>query len=311
MRTPEQEERGVLPRRDATREAGVGWKEAHCEADDGQRLGLRRIDAEQPQGVALLLHAMMADGRSLDRPSGEGMGSVFAASGWTTLLPDFRGRGLSPAERYDYDQMVRYDLPAFVRFARQLAGGGPVVVVGHSLGGHVTGASVGLGWTDVDALVLLASNVWQMRLERSVRWRLAKRAAVSAFSLLATGFEHVPARRLGMGSVDEHADYVQDIVRYALSDRWGSRDGVWDYTAAIGHVDRPLLAVLGVGDTLLGRAEGALAWADQFGRKPEVWLVGEGRYGVEGCPGHMDLGLDPACAPMWRQLATWLRDATA
>jgi hypothetical protein len=79
-----------------------------------------------------------------------------------------------------------------------------------------------------------------------------------------------------------------------------------------GALTLPRLSVLGAGDALLARPDGAVAWSRHLGpRGAEVWLVGDGAYGVEARPGHMGLLTDPAAAGWWSALVGWLARETS
>lgn len=271
---------------------------------DGVSLGVR-VQGHGRRGRVLLLHAMMADGRSLDRPAGAGLASTLAAAGYEVWRPDLRGRGLSgptvaEGGSWSYEDLVDHDVPALIRAARE-AGEEPLTVVGHSLGGHVTAASIAAGHPAPDALVLVAANAWRRGWERRVGARLAKAATIRAFDGIAATFGHIPARRARFGPVDEAGVYARDLARYWVEDRWGPRAG--------GDWEKPwsgrMLCVVGAGDRLMARPDGAVAFARAVGR-PEVWVVGEGRYGVPVSPGHMGLVTDPACRPWWERLAAWI-----
>ncbi|MCB9756561.1 MAG: alpha/beta hydrolase [Myxococcales bacterium] len=279
-----------------------------------------------PRGAALLGHAMMVDRRSLDRPRGGGLASTLATAGWRVFLANLRGRGLDvprahEGARWDYDDLVRYDLPALVSAARARARALPLVVVGHSLAGHVSIAAAGCGLYEEppEAHVLLAANLWERALEPS-RWRRARKAlALAAIGGAIRLCGRMPARRLGVGPVDEAGDYGRQLACF-WRDRWRSRDGLHDYAAGTARVRGSVLAVLGAGDRLLGHPVAARRWANRLldpprepGRPPprrDIWLCGQGTHGLEFDPGHMELASDPRARPLWRAIAAWMTAAT-
>lgn len=266
-------------------------------AADGQPLGGDVLEARgEPRAIVILLHAMMADRRAFrgDR----GLPGVLAADGCECWLADFRGRGRSPAASFIYDDLVRYDVPAFVSAAR--ARGLPVAIVGHSLGAHVALAAA--AQAPADAYVLLAGNVWLPGLDPSRRRRLARSVAMHAF-LAASARGTFPARALRIGVVDEPRAYVSDLVRFWRSGRWGSRDGV-DYLEALARVDAPVLAMTGAGDQLMAHAIGAATFARHLPRS-EFRVVGR-QTGFATDPGHMGLVTDSASRPAWEAVSGWL-----
>ncbi len=273
--------------------------------------------ATGPRAVILLLHAMMADRRSCDRPAGAGVASELARAGFDVINADFRGRGAAgprPSEgaRWGYDALVREDVPAWVGVAREVAarrGGAPVVVMGHSLGGHVSLASLAGGHTSVDAWVGLAANIWLRSLEPSRRYRLIKLGSIGLFAAVAAAHGHLPARRLRLGSADEAMPYAADLFRFVATDRWRSADGHEDWMQLAQRLTLPRLSLLATGDHLLGREAGARPWAQAAGATPaEVWRVGGGERGVAAHPGHMELVTDPAHRGWIPEVARWLDD---
>jgi len=261
--------------------------------DDGVKLGVKTTEPVGPcRGELLLLHAMMVDARSLDRPHREGLASVLAAAGYRVHRADLRGRGMSevPAD-WSYDDLVYRDVPA-------LCGAlGRPWVVGHSLGGHVTAASWAMGSCEIAGLVGLGANVWMPSLEPSRRRRMAKRLAMGLLDLSLRRYGRIAARRVKMGPVDEAGGYGRDLLRYWREDRWADRSGR-DWLGALSGVEGPSLFVLSRGDRLLAHPVGARRWADNI-PGAEVWELDAG--------GHMALGVDGESAPMWRRLAEWMR----
>src|SRR5262249_51974407 len=126
------------------------------------------------RGTVILLHSMMASRTMFDAPRGQGLAHALVERGLRTLSLDFRGHG----GRWGYDDLVREDLPALARAARDRWPGERLSVVGHSLGGHVAAASVATGVADVDAIVVLATNVWLPQFEGNPVTRAKKQAIV-------------------------------------------------------------------------------------------------------------------------------------
>ena len=222
--------------------------EIAVQCEDGVVLQVERIPAcGRVRGVAVLLHAMMVDRRSMDRPPGAGLATTLASEGWEVWNADFRGHGGSVVERWSYDDLVMYDVPALVHAAR--AAGGPVWVVGLSLGGHVSLASVAARACAPDGLVLLSANVWLPSLEPSLARRLMKHLSGGLLLRLTRVLGRFPSRGLRVGPADESLDYIEDLIRFWRQDRWASR-GDLDWRAG--------LAGLAGG---LSRQAGMASWA--------------------------------------------------
>src|SRR6202042_3802971 len=117
--------------------------------------------------------------------------------------------------RFAYDDFLARDLPAVHEFARsRLRRKTPVVLVGHSLGGHVGLAAQGTGLVAFDGVVGIGANVWLRDLEPMRRRWLAKRAALAAIVAVSRRVGRFPARLLRLGSDDETRAYVEDFERF-------------------------------------------------------------------------------------------------
>ena len=287
---------------------------------DGWRLSLLHISAQGPvRGAILAGHAMMVDRRSLDRPQGAGMLSFFASRGWDVYAPDLRGRGASgptvaEGGRWAYDDLVRFDLPACLAAVRERSPGIAVVVLGHSLCGHVSVAAAGAGYyaQPPDAHVLLSANMWAPSFERSAALRLLKGATCLLLAALAVVFGRFPSRLLRVGPVDESGPYISDLVRFWRADRWLSADGAVDYMDLMSQVQGPVLALVGRGDRLLAHPAGAERWSALIGASgAEFRVLGRGEFGLGFDPDHMALAVDRRAEPVWHEIHRWLCDRLA
>ena len=262
-------------------------------------------------GVAVLAHAMFARSSQFERPPGRGLAPFLSEQGWRTVAFDFRGHGKSGASasnggRWTYDDLVRRDLPCVVECARaRKKRGEPVVVIGHSLGGHVAMAAQGLGILEADALVAIATNVWLPHFEPSfLRWS-AKRASLRAMAAITTSRGFFPARTLRMGSDDESAAYVSAIVRSVQEGRWTSDDGRDDYEQALENIKVPVLGVASVADRLNCHPVCAERMLAKCGGRREFHLITHGDAGAPP-PGHMELVTGEHARGVWSGIARFL-----
>jgi predicted alpha/beta hydrolase len=255
---------------------------------------------------------MMTDRRIWDRPRGRGFASVLASEGWEVFNADYRGHGASgPAARaggaWTYDDLVHYDTPALVRAVQAEMDGLPVVVMGTSLGGHVSMASVGLGLCQPDALVLLSTSPWTRDTTRRRRVRLLRRFGLEVFLRLTQVVGYTPVGSLRVGTVDEALPYVEDLHRH-WREGWGSRDGV-DWQRALAEVMCPVLAVYGRADWVLWPLPTARRWLAHTGSMGlEVWEIGQGDQGLTYTPGHMQLVIDRRSRPAWLAISRWMEE---
>ncbi len=220
---------------------------------DGVELALSIRTPERPSAVVVLSHSMMANARSLDRPAGKGLATALVDAGFLVILADLRGHGrsrptVSEGLSFSYDDLVRYDAPALLDHARQIAAGLPVFCVGHSLYGHVSLAACGTGRAIPDGIVTFASSVWSYDDEPTWTGRLRKAATLELTALLSRPLGRLPARRLGIGSDDEPYEYFKQFRAWTRGGRWRSVGGDVDYVAALASVDVPVLAIAGGAD---------------------------------------------------------------
>jgi alpha-beta hydrolase superfamily lysophospholipase len=127
--------------------------------DDGLKLHLRTWPAGQARrGVAVLVHGL---GEHIGRY--DHVARRLNALGFTVVGYDHRGHGRSPGRRggMPADESLCADLGQVLRAARASVPG-PLVLIGHSLGGLIAGRFVAEGlkaqpaawWCRVDALVM-------------------------------------------------------------------------------------------------------------------------------------------------------------
>ena len=260
----------------------------------------------------------MARRSEFDRPRGEGLARFFVERGWRVVTFDFRGHGEStPPARGSrgpsYDDLVFADLPAIFAFAGAYGvPARPVVLVGHSLGGHVGLAAQGAGLVDFDAIVAVASDVWLRELEPSpARW-MVKLATLRATRAICTRFGRFPSRALRLGSDDETAALMGDFARFAQTGFWLSADGRRDYLASLANVRVPVLEVVSDGDRLQCPPECGARFVARCGGPHEVLRVtGDGSAPP---PTHMGLVLErssPHVGQMWERVAAWMDRARA
>ncbi len=250
-------------------------------------------------GVAILAHALMARRSEFDRPVRAGLASFLVERGWRVVAVDFRGPGDSaPTAKqggtYRYDDLVARDLPAVCDFARsRVRRRKPVVVVGHSLGGHVALAAQGSGAIAVEAIVGLGASVWLRRLEPSIARWLAKRAAIAAIAAVTSRVGRFPPRALRLGSDDESRLCVDDLARFARTGRWASADGRIDYFASLARVRVPVLQLVSEGDVLECPPECGARIVAACGGRHDVVRVARGD---DGGPPPTHMGLVTVCS---------------
>lgn len=251
----------------------------------------------------------------MDRPSGGGLASVLAEHGLAVINVDFRAHGESDRPRRDldgptYDDLVLLDIPTLLAAARTLFPGLPLVIVGHSLGGHTSLIAAGL-WPHraPDALVMIAANLWLPRTEPSPGRRARKAASLTAFWAVTRAFGKFDAPRLRMGTDTESIGYVEQFVTFWKEDKLRSRDGSVDYDAALARARLPILAVASEGDTLLAHPEAMARFVGLASRSTVTHrIVHRGELGPLA-PDHMGLVTSRESRPLWDEIARWILTA--
>jgi predicted alpha/beta hydrolase len=268
--------------------------------------------SHEPVGVAVLAHALMARRSEFGRAPGGGIARFLVERGWRVVAFDFRGHGDSASRAndgaaYGYDDLVTLDLPAVYAFARSRARRGrPVVLVGHSLGGHAGLAAQGAGLVAFDGVVLFAASMWLRELEPSIRRWLVKRALLSAIVSISRRTGRLPARALRVGSDDESCRHVEDFERFSRTGRWGSADGKLNYLEGLRRVRVPVLQVVSEGDRLICPPVCGARFVACCGGPHELLRLTRDDRGAAP-PGHMELVTSARVTSAWAQAESFMR----
>jgi pimeloyl-ACP methyl ester carboxylesterase len=314
-------------------------EEISVTARDGVRLSLlckAPVDPAESRGHVVLIHGLRGTRHNwnLSRRSFQ---AYLVEQGFTTLCPELRGSGRSRDEGAPLPRSVRelvdLDLAAVVPEAAARAGG-PLVLIGHSLGGLLA-CLAAARWPDaVRAVVALGSPLRPgidqplMRLGSRVWVGLARYSGLRdategerASAALAAGRRlmdrlSLPGRVRDVfpGSLEpdleaEHArlvsreppppGLVRDLARLVLG---RSPEGL-DLTSELSRVRAPLLCVAGDRDELAPPSS-VSPLLDAVGSGSTRWMVA----GEDGAHvGHFDLVLGhQAPRLVWRPVRDWL-----
>lgn len=227
---------------------------------DGYSLHLRRLTPHQAhQGVALLLHGAIENGRIFYSNSGKGLASFLADQGLLVYCADFAGRGRSkPHVRDGFDQsqhqLICQDIPVLIRTLSQRHGC-QIHLMAHSWGGVVAVASL-IRFDDVRALVAsqcyfgtkrrISVNSLQRRFKIDLMWN-------TVGPWLAKRYGYLPAKKYKIGADDEPHGYLLDTIAWINSATFCDPTDQFDYADAAKTVCwMPSLFYAAVRDTVLG-----------------------------------------------------------
>jgi predicted alpha/beta hydrolase len=277
----------------------------------GRSLAVEIREPDAPsQGTVILLHSMMVSRRIWNSPREQGFVRTLNEAGLRTLALDFRGHGESGPRAargvgWTYDELVREDIPAICRAARERWKNERLTMIGHSLGGHAALASVATLATEADALVAVATNIWLPSEEGNPVERAQKGAIVRTCQIITKSMGYFPARALGLGSDDEAAPVMENWAGWWRRDCWTSGDGKIDYLDALARVHIPVLGVASVGDRRLCTPACAARYLKHVpAAKVRLELVRSADDGGDA-PDHMQLVTTRAAASMWRRIAAF------
>ena len=280
------------------------------DAADGWRLALRDFSPPVPhpdKPVVLVFAAMGAPARAYRR-----LCRWFAGQGYPIATLDTRGTGESlpiacRGVDFGVSKHLYEDWPAAIAWARLSHPGRRIVLLGHSIGGQLSGIFSGLNPGIVSALVLLTTtSVWFRSTPFFSRW-LRGLHMFSAFSLWA--------RRHGWldGSV---FDWGLPLSRQVVLDwaRWGFTGRYSDtekrnLDGALASVELPVLSISFTDDLRLAPKE---ACDDYVRRLPKArltrWHLAPGDIGLPEAGHFVHLRGAPE---LWRRIDAWLRQTLA
>lgn len=269
-------------------------------------------EGEKLQPVAILLHAMMATRKTMDRPRGQGLGSVLVERGFGVVAVDLRGHGESGPSardggRFSYDDYVLRDIPAIVAFVRESFPSRRVVVVGHSLGAHTSLACAGVfPEKSPDAVVSIAGNMWIPAFEPDLMRRAKKTAYLLGFLAVAQAWGYFDARSWRMGTDAIALPYVRQFWKMWRTNRYGSEDGTIDYREALGRIAIPVLSITGEGDELLAHPVSVELFLGAIANRFKTLRVYRAKDVGGRAPDHMGLVTNARSRGIWTDVADWI-----
>ncbi|WP_174875335.1 alpha/beta hydrolase family protein [Vogesella oryzae] len=253
----------------------IAQQDIHVPVSAHEQLYLKRLwqPVRQDAPAVLLLHGVMANGRTFYSASGKGLAPYLAAHGYDVFVADLRGRGNSTPRidrhaRHGQTEIITEDLPALHAAVRHIRGDAPLHWLAHSWGGvHMTSCLLRQPQLipQVQSLVYFGSKRsvhvrnWRKRLEVDLMWNIVGR-------LLCRTLGYLPARRIGLGADDETDKSHRQSKQWAQVAPWVDSDDGFDYAAAARqHRLPPALYFAAQNDPCRGHPEDVRRFRDESG----------------------------------------------
>ena len=314
---------------------------------DGWALALYRYHVADSQAPAVILCSGYGCNRLfIDYDEQYSLARYLARRGFDAWVVELRGRGAShplpgchqPAT-WTFDDLARVDVPTVVQFVRRQVGHRRIGWIGHSMGGMLLYAHLGLARDDsvVAAGVTLGSPIGfpgmasqlarglgQLLLALPGPQRVPQRAALGALwhlvgwtRALQVGMnpENVDRRLVGRALRRSICNVsrakLQQLSQWSLRGEFASVDRATDYRANLRHVHTPMLMVAGACDRLASPSHVAIAEGLLAARRKRVVVAGREQH-FSADYGHVDLVFGRrATDEIYPLIADWIGDTLA
>ncbi|MBI4514295.1 MAG: alpha/beta fold hydrolase [Deltaproteobacteria bacterium] len=247
-----------------------------------------------------------------------------ARRGFDTWVLELRGRGYSEAvfgggsRGWNFDDLVRFDVPAAIAYVRGRCEERRPVWIGHSMGGMVVYAALGqdpeLG-KSLSGLVTIASPVGfpavasplarglgSLLLALPLPQRLPQRSVLVALWSVMAHSGRFPEVGMNRRNLDQAAfgralplfmcnvarAKVQQFTRWSLTGQFRSNDGATDYRANLSRITTAALIIAGAADQLAPPETVGLAF-DRLGSAEKLYREFARRQQDSADYGHVDL----------------------
>lgn len=171
-------------------------------------------------------------------------------SGHAVMLCDLRGQGTSdqkvPSAKFGYREMTERDIPAYIKAAKSRKPEKDIILLGHSLGGHLSLLYASSQPDEVKAVALIASGSVYYRAYPFPQ-NLKIWGATQSSVLISTLCGYFPGHKLGFGGRQPKA-VMRDWARQGRTGRFVPKGSDFDYEAAMTKISRPVFALSIDGD---------------------------------------------------------------
>ena len=170
--------------------------------------------------------------------------------GHSVMLCDFRGQGTSnrkaPNAKFGYQEMVEIDIPAYVKAANTQCPKKQIILLGHSLGGHLSLLYMAAHPDRVKAVALIASgSVYYCAypFPQNLKIWFGTQSSV----LISFLFRYFPGHKLGFGGRQPKA-VMRDWARQGRTGRFEIKGSDVNYEAGLANITQPVFALSIEGD---------------------------------------------------------------
>lgn len=227
---------------------------------------------------------------------------------WPVAVVEQRGLGessLRPSHDVDWSfaDVLRTDLPAALAWIRAQAPDRPLLLLGHSLGGHYAIMAAGLYPEQVDGVVLAACGTpWLEAFDGPVRAMV--RHLIDVIPGLSAERGHYPGEEAGFGG-DEARGVMADWRHLAQTNRFRLAGDDQTVADLIRKYDGPVLAI-GMADDDFAPPMAVAASVERFATRPSERVLASDDIGVTA--DHFGWARRPAAVV--RTIGQWWSEVT-
>ena len=239
----------------------------------------------------------------------ERLATELGTLGWSVAVVEQRGLGESsvrPSRDADWSfaDVLQTDLPAALAWIREQAPDRPLVLLGHSLGGHYAIMAAGLHPEQVDGVVLAACGTpWIEAFDGPLRGMVEH--LVAAIPELTAERGYYPGEEAGFGG-DEARGVMADWRHLAQTNRFRLADDDETVADLIRKYDGPVLAI-GMADDDFAPPAAVAASVERFTTRPSERVLTTDDIGVTA--DHFGWARRPAAAV--RTIGQWWAEESA
>lgn len=202
---------------------------------------VRWFAADPARAAIILMPALGVAARFYDP-----LAASLQAAGVPVLVMEQRGHGdssLRPSRQVDfgYREALNEDLPAMIAFLRQQDSQRPIVLMGHSLGGHYAAITAGRLPADVSGVIVAAcGSAWIGGFSGRIRRQL--QVLTRLIPVLTTTLGYYPGNKVGFGG-REARRLMHDWLQLAKHNRYAAAGLDEDLEAGIRRYVGPVLSL--------------------------------------------------------------------